>query len=509
MKTNPWISAAIIVVVSLILLLPQLGHKSLWPDEAFYAQIAKESPKTILFAAKNDFHPPGFLLAQHVMVSIFGSSEFALRLLSGLAWVGIVLLTWLWGSKVLGPKVGWVAGLTAAISHFGLLNACNATSYSLFSALSVAALFAFWWAIEEKGGVKAWLLYALAQTACVYTHHYGWGTFAAVNLYFLITLKNSKRQWLPWLISNVAIIILYLPLLSTTLQQLTLRTEMLAKIRPQGVGLRLLVQRLAGLFYHMGAGYVFSGPEWGKVFANPLFWLTALIVFSMVFWGIYIIISKPKIALFLGIFLVTNVVGMLKSQADVLSFPNLTVVFFILAATAAVDWTKRMKPALWWIAMVPLWVVNGVGYGMFSSSTATTIFSRSDFRAAVERIKSEIQPNDIIMTDLQKTGTPAFEYYYHGKFITRDHYDEYHYEFSIPDVEVGRFQSTTLLKDDLQAAFDKGVTSVWYITRYGLGRMTRKQADEAIRIFPADIWDDGELLVVRFYPRLKSDEANR
>jgi len=509
MKTNPWISAVIIIVVSLVLLLPQLGHKSLWPDEAFYAQIAKESPGTILFAAKNDFHPPGFLLAQHVMISLSGSSEFALRLLPGLAWVGIVLLTWLWGSKVLSPKIGWAAGLTAAISHFGLLNACNATSYSLFSALSISALFAFWWAIEGKGGIKAWVLYALAQTACVYTHHYGWGTFAAVNLYFLVTLKGRKQQWIPWLLSNIAVLILYLPLLSTTLQQLTLRTEMLAKIRPHGEGFPIIGKRLAGLFYHLGAGYVFHGPDWGKVIGNPLFWVTAVIVFGMVIGGIIVLISKPPIALFLGIFLVVNVAGMVKSEADVLSFPNLTVVFFILAATAAVKWTEHVKPAFWWVAMIPLWVVNGVGYGTFSGSTASTIFSVSDYHAAAGWIKSDSQPNDIVMTDLQKTGTPVFQYYYSGKFIARDHYDEYRYEFCIPGIEVGRFQSTILLKNDLKDAFDKGASGVWYLTRYGLDKKTRKQADEAIRIFPSDVWDDGELLVVKFHPQQESDTTDK
>jgi hypothetical protein len=506
MRMNLWISGAIIVLVALLWLLPQLGHKSLWPDEAFYAKIAGESPGTILFAARNDFHPPGFLLVQHVMVSVLGSGQYALRVLSGLAWLGIVILTWLWGSKVLGPKIGLAAGLTAALSYFGLITATNATSYSLFGALSVATLFAFWWAVEGNGGIKAWILYAIAQTACVYTHHFGWGTFLAVNLYFLITSKERKKLWVPWFLSNIAVILLYLPLLSTTLHQLSLRTEMVARARPGGEGLRKVIQRLAGIFYHLGAGYVFHGPHWGRVLVNPLFWVTVVIVFGMVIGGIIVLLSKSgdlpatKIALFLGLFLVINVAGMVKSQADVLTFPNLAPVFLLLAASAAVKWMESGRRAFWWVALIPLWMVNIVGYGLFSSTAAPIIFSFTDFHAVAKRIAAESKPGDLVMTDLQKTGTPVFQYYYPGKFIARDHFDQYRYEFCIPGLEDGRFHPTTILTDDLNDAFTKGIPAVWYLTRYGLGRSIREQADEAIRVFPSEVWDDGELLVVQFYP---------
>jgi uncharacterized membrane protein len=482
-----------------VIVLPQLGHKSLWPDEAYYLKIAGESPGTVAFAARNDFHPPGFLMTQHMMVSLFGKSEFADRLLSGLSWVGVVVLTWLWGAKVFGPKVGWAAGLWAAISFYGLETAANGTSYSFFGFLSVASLFAFWWAVEGKGGVKSWVLYAIAQTACVYTHHYGWGTFAAVNLYFLVTLKGRRKQWFPWLIANVAVLILYLPILGSTISQLSLRVNALAEIRPGGDSVMTILQRLIGVVYHLGAGYVFHGPAWREVMANPLFWLTVVVVFGMAIGGIFAIVRKPKVALFLGIFVVVYLAGMVKSQADILSFPNLAPVYGLLVALAAVTWAGKR----WWAAMAPLWIIGAVGYGIYAGSNAPYIYGTTDFRAVAQRIIAESQENDIVMTDLQRTGTAVFEYYYPKKFVARDHFDEYRFEFWVPDVDRGRFQSTTQLKDDLSQAFDNGASGVWYIIQYGLDKSVLKPMQEARDIYRSDLWSNRETMVAKFYPREK------
>ena len=479
-----------------MILLPQLGHKSLWPDEAYYARIAGDSPGTVLFAAGNDFHPPGFLLAQHVIVSILGSEEFVLRLLSALGWVGIVVLTWFWGSKVLNPKGGWAAGLWAAISFFGLITACNATSYGLLGGLSVASLFAFWWATEGKGGNKAWILYALAQAACAYTHHYGWGTFAAVNLFFLVTFKGRRHQWIPWLVANAAIVLLYLPLFGITLHQLSLRNEILSEIRPGGESLGTIIQRLVGVFYHLGAGYVFHGPEWGKVFANPVFWVTVVVIFGMVIGGIFALVSKRRVALFLGIFLIVHLGGMIRSQADILSFPNLAPVFGLLAAGAAVKWAENR----WWAVMIPLWIINGVGYGMFAQTSTPFIFGSTDYQAVAQRIVAESQENDVVMTDLQRTGTAAFEYYYPSEFIARDHFDEYKYEFWVPGRDLGRFKTTTLLTDDLKHAFDNGASGVWYIVSYGLNRQALEPMQNALKIYPADLWSSRDMVVAKFNP---------
>jgi hypothetical protein len=474
-----------------------LGQKSLWADEAYYARIAGDTPETVVFAAKNDFHPPGYLLAQHVMVSVFGSSEFAVRLLSALGWLAVVVLTWLWGTKVLDPKIGWAAGLWAALSYFGLITACNATSYALFGGLSVAALFAFWWAAEGRGGVIPWILFALAQTACVYAHHYGWGTFAAVNLYFLVTAKGRRKQWLPWLITNAAILVLYLPILSTTVQQTILRSDLLEQIRPGGEGLRTIVQRIVGSVYHLGAGYVFHGPNWGKVITNPLFWVTAIFVYGMAIGGVVALAPKTRPALFLGIFLVVQLVGMTRSQADVLSFPNLAPVFGLLAASAAVKWMDGR----WWAAMIPLWIINGFGYGIFSSGTAPVLFSNTDFRAVAQRVEAEIELGEIVMTNLGKTGTAAFEYYYAREFVARDHFDEYKYELWLPHISTGRFQPENSLVNDLKAAFENDLSGVWYIVRFGLDKEALEPMQAAKEIFSADLWSDNEMAVAKFYPK--------
>ena len=430
------------------------------------------------------------------MIKLFGSGEFALRLLSALAWLGIVLLTWFWGTKVFNNYVGWGAGLWTALSYFGLITATNATSYALFGALSIAALFAFWWAAEKNGGIKAWILFALAQAACVYTHHYGWGTFAAVNLYFLVTAKGRQKLWIPWLVANFAIVVLYLPLLSTTVSQIVLRSELLAEIRPGGDSTTVIIRRLAGVLYHLGVGYVFHGPEWSKVLATPLFWVTAVVAFGMAIGGIIAVIPKWRPMLFLGIFMLVNVAGMVKSQADILSFPNLAPIYGLLVAVAAVAWVGKK----WWVAMIPLWLINCVGYGIFSLSTQPVIFAKTDFRAVVQRVETEIQPGEIVMTDLKRTGTALFQYYYHHDFVARDNFDEYRYEFWVQDFSLGRFQTIVPLEQDIEKTFDDGAAGIWYITRIGLDKGVMVPIQEVRSRYRNEYWNDGETVVVKFYP---------
>ena len=207
-------------------------------------------------------------------------------------------------------------------------------------------------------------------------------------------------------------------------------------------------------------------------------------------------IPKWRPMLFLSIFLLVNVAGMVKSQADVLSFPNLAPVYGLLAAAAAAAWLGKK----WWVAMIPLWLINCVGYGIFSLTTQPIVFSNSDFRAVVQRVETEIQPGEIVMTDLKRTGTALFQYYYHHDFFARDHFDEYHFEFWVPGFSVGRFQATTPLEHDIEQAFDNGAAGIWYITRIGLNKAVLEPIQDVRSRYRNDYWNDGETFVIKLYP---------
>jgi len=82
-----------ILLLALILRLINL-NQSLWLDEAVQAITAKGSFAYIFQEIIGDFHPPLYHFLMHYWVSIFGSSEIAIRMPSVLFGVGTVWLVY-------------------------------------------------------------------------------------------------------------------------------------------------------------------------------------------------------------------------------------------------------------------------------------------------------------------------------------------------------------------------------------------------------------------------------
>ncbi len=145
-----------LVPVSAFFLVFKLGNGSLasW-DEAIYAGVAKE-----IFLSKDWLHltwagqawidkPPLSIWATAFFYKLFGVSEFSARLFSALCGVGIVVMTYLIGRKLLNRWVGFTGAMVLLssshflrFSRFGMMDA----PVTLFLCL---ALYFFWLGREK------------------------------------------------------------------------------------------------------------------------------------------------------------------------------------------------------------------------------------------------------------------------------------------------------------------------------------------------------------------------
>jgi mannosyltransferase len=96
----------------------QLGAQSLWSDEGNSAALASRSLSQITLDASHDIHPPLYYWLLHLWTGIFGTSETALRSLSALLGVLLVLVIAHLGRCMQGKTLGLVAAFFAAISPF-------------------------------------------------------------------------------------------------------------------------------------------------------------------------------------------------------------------------------------------------------------------------------------------------------------------------------------------------------------------------------------------------------
>jgi hypothetical protein len=154
--------AILLVVIGAILRIWQyLANSSLWIDEAALARNIIDRPATALFGSLNyaQVAPIGFLLVEKAAVTLFGTSEYALRAFPLACGIFALFLFWRTAEQILS---GWTATYAVGLFSLGMpviYISSQVKQYSVDVAAAVLLLFA---ATEiRKRGVtprRAWLL---------------------------------------------------------------------------------------------------------------------------------------------------------------------------------------------------------------------------------------------------------------------------------------------------------------------------------------------------------------
>ena len=135
------VTVAIGVLVALVLafslVLRFWTTSDLWLDEALTVNIAKLPIHDLPTYLKRDGAPPLFYVLLHFWMGIFGSSDLAVRSLSGVIGVITVPLAWLAGRRLGGRVLGFSAMLLVATSPFAVRYATEARMYALVALLTV------------------------------------------------------------------------------------------------------------------------------------------------------------------------------------------------------------------------------------------------------------------------------------------------------------------------------------------------------------------------------------
>ena len=131
----------IILLLASFLRFYRIDAQSFWNDEGNSARIAERTLDLILEGAAGDIHPPGYYLLLHGWRALFGQSEFALRSLSAVAGLALVIFTYLLGRHLFGEATGLTAAFLGAISPFAVCYSQEARMYALLAALSAASTY--------------------------------------------------------------------------------------------------------------------------------------------------------------------------------------------------------------------------------------------------------------------------------------------------------------------------------------------------------------------------------
>ncbi|MGH7460941.1 MAG: glycosyltransferase family 39 protein [Longimicrobiales bacterium] len=196
-----------------------LNAKALWFDETFSVFVASLPVQRLLtILAANEPHPPLHFLMLHAWMGVFGDSEAAVRAPSVLIGAAIVILTWLFGWRLIGPAPALVAAILVAVSPSQVAVGQEARMGALLVATALGSWWALWTATSGNSR-RAWVAYVLTSAAMLYSHYYGFFVLASHAVY-LVWRRTRPVEWRQWMIAGLGTLGLFIPWLPAFLLQM-------------------------------------------------------------------------------------------------------------------------------------------------------------------------------------------------------------------------------------------------------------------------------------------------
>lgn len=415
----------LILLLAAGLRLHLLGNQSLWNDEGNSLRLAERPIGELIAAAAQDIHPPGYYLALKAWRALTGESEFALRALSALAGILTVACVYALGKALFAAGTGLIAAGLLAINSFAIYYSQEARMYAALALLAAASLLVFVrWTARPTWPYG--LVLALLNAAGLYTHY----TYPAIMLVqgILVVVSllrsassspNSERRpggevsFLPrFILLNLLTLILFLPMLPTTLHQISQwpRTGQPIDV---GTGVSTVVRWLV-------YGNTSLAAQWWVYLWPLLFIIAAFLpdwirrrqpfVWRLALPWIWILATvAPFFAL-----------GMFREANLKFLLPVVIAVALLIARGAWLLWEIGSPNIFILLEAIPR---LAAGFGllslvMLSSDALDNLyhvegFARDDYRGMAHLISADQRPADAIVLDAPNQ-QEVFSYYYHG-----------------------------------------------------------------------------------------------
>jgi hypothetical protein len=147
-------------------------ERPVWLDEANSVLIASHGLSGIVDSLRRENNLPAYYFLLHAWMRAFGDSEIALRLLSGLCYLGGGAAAFGLGKRVSGTlRGGWYSAFFYLSSPLSIRNAQNIRMYALLGMLSGLSALMFWKIfVERKKARLNWVGLVLVNGAGLLTH---------------------------------------------------------------------------------------------------------------------------------------------------------------------------------------------------------------------------------------------------------------------------------------------------------------------------------------------------
>lgn len=171
-----------------------LTTSDLWLDEALTVNIAKLPLSDLEPALRKDGAPPLFYVLLHGWIQVFGSSDVAVRALSGGLGLAMLPLAYLAGRRLGGTDpvrrrwLGWTSVLVVASSPYAIRYSTETRMYMLTMVLVLLGYLAVWRATEKP---TFWPLSGIALVTAGLLYAQYWA-------FFLVGVVVLTQLWVAW-----------------------------------------------------------------------------------------------------------------------------------------------------------------------------------------------------------------------------------------------------------------------------------------------------------------------
>lgn len=193
----------LILLIGTLLRTYNLSSESISFDEIIPIRITKHP--------NSDYaNPPFYYLFLNYWIELFGNSEFVIRLPSVIFGALSILLLYYLANLLFNKRIALLSALILAINPFHIFYSQEARMYSLFALFSLLSLFYFFKVLKEKKRIN-WFFYITFNLLNLYTHYFAVFVLLVETLYFVLFYKNFKFKLKTFVLTDLAIFVLFSP----------------------------------------------------------------------------------------------------------------------------------------------------------------------------------------------------------------------------------------------------------------------------------------------------------
>jgi len=206
----------LIILLGVVLRIYDLSGESIWLDEAVTSQVSELSIRELIqwMIAKNDNNPPLYYMLMHFWVSLFGHSEFSLRLPSVIVGTGSIILIYAVGKLIFNRTTALIASLILAVSVFHIEYSQEARVYSLLAFLTLCSFYLF---LKTLSGSKTLYIigYVITSVLLMYSHFYGVFILIVQNIFcftrYFVNRDVFSLSLSKWIVLQLITGLLFIP----------------------------------------------------------------------------------------------------------------------------------------------------------------------------------------------------------------------------------------------------------------------------------------------------------